>query len=44
MDKWILEADIHRLNRQLREGPSPEARPKLLDLLQKKESLLGKAR
>ena len=43
MDRWIIEADIYRLQKQLREGPSPEFRPKLLDLLDKKQSLLRKA-
>lgn len=42
MEKWIIEADIYRLKKALREEPAPEVRPKLLDLLCKKESLLGR--
>lgn len=40
MEKWIIEADIYRLKKELREGAGPEVRPKLLDLLGKKEALL----
>jgi hypothetical protein len=40
VEKWIIEADIYRLHKELRDGPSPDQRPKLLDLLHKKEALL----
>jgi hypothetical protein len=43
VDKWIIEADIYRLHKQLREGPSSELRPKLVALLDKKQSLLRQA-
>jgi len=43
VDKWIIEADIYRLHKQLREGPAPELRPKLMDLLFRKEAQLRKA-
>ena len=44
MEKWIIEADIYRLHKQLREGASPEVRPKLIDMLGKKEALLNRVR
>jgi hypothetical protein len=40
VERWIIEADIYRLHKELREGPAPEVRPKLLGLLRKKEALL----
>ena len=40
MERWIIEADIYRLNKELREGPAPEKRPRLLNLLNMKEALL----
>ena len=43
MDKWIIEADIYRLHKQLREGVAPELRPTLIDMLGKKEALLQRA-
>jgi hypothetical protein len=44
VEKWIIEADVYRLHKQLRDGPSPEVRPVLLDLLHHKEALLRQAR
>lgn len=41
MEKWILEADVYRLHKQLREGPSPEVRPRLIRLLEKKQAMLA---
>jgi len=41
MEKWIIEADIYRLRKELREGPPDQIRQKLLTLLAKKESLLA---
>ena len=43
MEKWIIEADIYRLHKQLREGPSAELRPKRIDLLAAKEAMLRAA-
>ena len=43
VERWIIEADIYRLKKELREGPSPEVRPKLLNLLGKKEAFLQRA-
>jgi hypothetical protein len=44
VEKWIIEADIYRLKKELREGASPEIRSRLLDILGKKEFLLAQAR
>jgi hypothetical protein len=38
--KWIIEADIYRLSKELREGAPLEKRKKLLALLQRKEEQL----
>jgi hypothetical protein len=40
MPRWIIEADIYRLTKELREGVAPEKRMKLLALLQRKEEQL----
>ena len=40
MEKWIIEADIYRLRKQLKDALWPEQRAKLLDLLRNKERLL----
>lgn len=44
MEEWIIEADIYRLQKELREGPLPDQRLKLLALLQNKETMLRDAR
>lgn len=41
MEKWIIEADIYRLHKQLRETVWPEERSRLLRILDHKQELLG---